>query len=79
MLLGRVCELLGDSLGLDLDVLDRSNHVESSLGVLVASSRDDLLERADGLLEGNQLTLVTSEDGGDGEGLCNNGCQQPEG
>ena len=41
---------------------DESVHVEGSLGKIVVLAVKDLLERAEGILEGNELTLDTSED-----------------
>lgn len=45
--------------------LNVSNHVESGLGKIVVLAVKDLLERAEGILQGNQDTLDTGEDLGD--------------
>jgi hypothetical protein len=44
-------------------------HVEGSLGKVVVLSVKDLLERAEGVLKGDELSLDTSEDLGDSERL----------
>ena len=60
---------LGEPLGLGLDVLDGTGHVEGGLRKVVVSTRENLLEGADGVLEGDELALITSEDLGDLERL----------
>ena len=67
--LRRALELLGELLGLGLDVVDGADHVEGGLRERVVLAGEDLLERADGLLQGDELALETSEDLGDLEGL----------
>lgn len=54
---------------LGLDILDTTNHVERVLRDVVVLALEDLLESVDGLLQGDQSTLDTSEDLGDGERL----------
>ena len=61
--------LLRELLRLGLDVLDGADHVERGLGEVIVRAREDLLEGADGVLEGDELALETSEDLRDSEGL----------
>ena len=65
----RSTHLLRELLSLRLHVLDRARHVEGRLGQGVVRAREDLLEGADGVLEGHELALVASEDLRDLEGL----------
>ena len=64
-----VADLLRELLRLRLHVLDRARHVEGRLGQGVVRAREDLLEGANGVLEGHELALVASEDLRDLEGL----------
>ena len=64
-----VADLLRELLRLRLHVLDRARHVEGRLGQGVVRAGEDLLEGADGVLEGHELALVASEDLRDLEGL----------
>ena len=59
----------GDLLGLLLDVLDTTAHVEGGLGQGVVVTTEDLLAGRDGVLERDELALDTSEDLSDSEGL----------
>ena len=52
-----------------LDVVDGADHVEGRLGERIVVAGEDLLERADGLLEGHELALEAGEDLRDLEGL----------
>ena len=64
-----VAHLFRELFSLGLHILNRTRHVESRLRKRVVLTRDDLLEGPDGILKGNELTLVTSEDLGDLERL----------
>ena len=57
-----VAHLLRELLCLRLHILNRASHVERGLRERVVLSRDDLSEGADGVLERDELALVTSED-----------------
>jgi len=46
-----------------------ANHVESTLGEVITLTAENSLERGNGVLEVDELTLDTSEDLGNGEGL----------
>jgi hypothetical protein len=46
-----------------------TDHVERGLREVVVQAGDDLLERADGVLQRNKLALITGEDLRDLEGL----------
>ena len=56
-----VAHLLSELLSLRFHVLDRASHVEGRLGEGVVLSRDDLLERADRVLQWHKLALITRE------------------
>ncbi len=59
----------GDLLGLLLNVVDTTAHVESGLGESIVVTTEDLLAGRDGVLERDELTLDTSENLGDSERL----------
>jgi len=61
--------LLGELLGLGLDILNGTSHVEGRLRESVVGARQDLLEGTNGVLERDELALVTREDLGNLEGL----------
>lgn len=58
-----------DLLGLLLDVVDTTAHVESGLRKSIVVTTKDLLAGRDGVLERDELALDTSEDLSDSEGL----------
>lgn len=59
----------GDLLGLLLDIVDTTAHVEGGLGESIVVTMEDLLAGGDSVLERDELTLDTSEDLGDSERL----------
>ena len=61
--------LLRELLSLRLHILDRTRHVERRLRQRIMQARDDLPERADGVLQRDELSLVASENLSDLERL----------
>jgi hypothetical protein len=49
--------------------MQKTYHVKGGLGNPIMLAREDFLKRANGVLEGIQLALVTREDLGNGKGL----------